>query len=312
MTEGSRKAIFAAFAANFALAITKFVAWLFTGAASMLAEAVHSLADTANQALLLVGSARSQREATPEHPFGYGRERYFWSFVVAMVLFLLGGLFAIYEGSSKLQDPHPIDSPGWAIGVLLVGLALEGASFRTAVLESNRLRSGASWWDFIRHSKTPELPIVLLEDAGALLGLVIALAAVVTSSLTGNGTWDAVGSIAIGVLLTAISVVLAIEMKSLLIGESGSVRDQAAVHAAIAAHPQITRVLHIRTQHMGPDDMLVAAKVEMTEDLDFRGVAVALNEAEEAVRAAVPAVGIIYLEPDLFDPSRDPATTSDL
>ncbi len=303
MTDGSRKAIIAAFAANLALAITKFIAWLFTGAASMLAEAVHSLADTSNQALLLVGAARAKQAATPQHPFGYGRERYFWSFVVAIVLFLLGGLFAIYEGSSKLQDPHPIQSPAWAIGVLLIGIALEGLSFRTAVRESNQLRGRTGWWEFVRHSKTPELPIVLLEDAGALLGLLLALTAVVTSMLTGDGIWDALGSISIGVLLTAISVLLASEMKSLLIGESGSDSDVAAVRAALAGHPRVTRVLHLRTQHLGPEDLLVAAKVELDAALDFRGVAAVLNEAEAAVRGAVPAVGIVYLEPDVHDPS---------
>ena len=308
MTEGSRKAIFAAFAANLGLAVTKFVAWLFTGAASMLAETVHSLADTANQALLLVGGARARRAATPEHPFGYGRERYFWSFVVAIVLFLLGGLFAIYQGASKLQHPHGVESPAWAIGVLLVGIALEGASLRTAVRASNALRGQAGWWAFIRHSKTPELPVVLLEDAGALLGLLLALAAVVASALTGNGVWDALGSIAIGGLLTAISLLLATEMKSLLIGESGSESDLAAVRAALSGHPQITRILHMRTQHLGPEELLVAAKVEFDTALDFRGVAAALNEAEAAVRAAVPAVGIIYLEPDLHDPGRSPVT----
>jgi cation diffusion facilitator family transporter len=307
VNEGSRKAIVAAFAANLGLAVLKLVAWTFTGAASMLAEGVHSLADTANQALLLVGGARAQRAATPQHPFGYGRERYFWSFVVAIVLFLLGGLFAIYQGVTKLQQPHPIESPAWAIGVLLGGIVLEGASFRTAVREANRLRDGASWWQFIRRAKSPELPVVLLEDAGALLGLVFALAAVCASVLTGNGAWDAAGSIAIGALLTVISLVLATEMKSLLIGESGSVRDVAHVRAALAGHPQITRILHMRTQHIGPDDLLVAAKVELNAELDFRAVAAALNEAEAAVRAAVPAVGIVYLEPDVYDPGRDPS-----
>ena len=269
MTDGSRRAILAAFFANLGLAVAKFVGWGVSGASSMLAEGVHSLADTGNQALLLLGGARARRRATPEHPFGYGRERYFWSFIVAMVLFLLGGLFAIREGVTKLGDPHALAAPGVAIGVLLVGIALEGWSFRTAVVESDRERGRAGWWEFIRHSKKPELTVVLLEDAGALLGLVIAIVAVTAAAITGNALWDALGTIVIGVLLTAISVVLASEMKSLLIGEGAAEGDRARILAALETHPRITRVLHLRTQHLGPDDLLVAAKVEFDADLDF-------------------------------------------
>ncbi|MBT38658.1 MAG: cation transporter [Deltaproteobacteria bacterium] len=306
MTEGNRRAILAALFANIGIALAKLAAWLATGAASLLAEAVHSFADVTNQALLLLGGVRAGREATPEHPFGYGRERYFWAFVVAIVLFLLGGLFAIAGGVEKLRHPHELVEPGWAIGVLLVGLVFEGFSFRTAIVESNKLRGSASWWSFVRRTKNPELPVVLLEDAGALLGLVIALGGVLLADLTGNSSWDALGSIGIGVLLTAISMVLAVEMKSLLIGESARARDQSAIRDALRAHPRVTRLLHMRTLHLGPEELLVAAKLELEPSLDFGGVARVLNELESAVRARLPSVGIMYLEPDLHDPGRAP------
>lgn len=304
MQPGNRRAILAALLANLGIAIAKLVAWLATGAASMLAEGVHSLADTGNQALLLLGGVRARRAATAEHPFGYGAERYFWAFIVSMVLFLLGGIVAIHEGVDKLQHPHDIASPGWAVGVLLVSLVAEGLSFRTAIVESNKLRRETDWWSFIRHAKNPELPVVLLEDAGALLGLLLALVGVTLAMWTGDPIWDALGSVAIGALLTVISIVLATEMKSLLIGESGSPGDRAAVLGALESQPRITRVLHLRTLHLGPDDLLVAAKVELDPGLDSRGVALAINEAETAVRQAVERVGIIYLEPDRYDPSR--------
>jgi len=308
VTEGNRRAILAALFANVGIAIAKLAAWTVTGAASLLAEAVHSFADVTNQALLLLGGARAKREATPEHPFGYGRERYFWAFVVAIVLFLLGGLFAITEGIDKLRHPHELVEPGWAIGVLLVGVVLEGFSLRTAVVESNKLRGSASWWSFVRRTKNPELPVVLLEDAGALLGLVIALVGVVLADLTGNSSWDALGSVGIGLLLATISMVLAVEMKSLLIGESARARDQSAIRDALRAHPRVIRLLHMRTLHLGPEELLVAAKLELEPDLDFGGVARTLNEIETAVRARLPNVGIIYLEPDLHDPDRTPPT----
>lgn len=301
MNQGNRRAILAALVANTGIAIAKLVAWMATGAASLLAEAVHSLADVTNQTLLLWGGTRAARDPTPEHPFGYGRERYFWSFVVAIVLFLLGGLFAVYEGIDKLRHPHELVSPGWAIGVLLVGIVLEGFSFRTAITESNKLRGTASWWRFVRRTKNPELSVVLLEDAGALLGLVVALVGVTLAQLTGNSSWDALGSVGIGVLLAAISIFLAIEMKSLLIGESARVPDQSAIREALGAHPHVTRLIHMRTLHLGPDELLVAAKLELEPSLDFAGVARTLNEIEAAVRERLPSVGIVYLEPDIHD-----------
>lgn len=270
----------------------------------MLSESIHSVADSGNQSLLLLGGSRSRRKATPTHPFGFGRERYFWSFVVALVLFSLGSLFSLYEGFHKLGDPHPLDSPGWAIGILLFAIALESFSMRTAVVESNKVRGEASWVEFIRRSKIPELPVVLLEDLGALVGLVLAFVAVVASATTGDGIYDAYGTISIGVLLGVIAIVLAVEMKSLLIGEGASPADEKAVHDAIESAPEVVRVLHMRTEHLGPEELLVAAKVEFESDLSITDLADVVNAVEQRVRAAVKVVGPMYLEPDVFRPDQ--------
>ncbi len=304
MASGSTKAILAALFANFGIAIAKFAGYLFTSSSSMLAEAIHSLADTSNQALLLLGSKRASRDATPDHPFGFGRERYFWSFIVALVLFTLGGLFAIYEGVHKLREAsHEVSNLQWAIGILVIGIFLEGYSFFIAAKESLTLKGRASWWEFIRHSRTPELPVVLLEDFGALMGLAIALLGVSIAAITGDVRWDAYGTIAIGVLLVVIAAVLVFEMKSLLIGESALAPMRIAIARAIEETPDVNRVLHMRTQHIGPDELLVAAKVQLKQGLDTAGVAAAVNRAERRIRESVPIHCMIYLEPDLFDPN---------
>lgn len=306
-TEGSTKAILAAMVANLGIAIAKFVAFLATRSSSMLAESIHSLADTSNQGLLLFGGRQARREATPEHAFGFGRERYFWSFVVALVLFSLGGLFALYEGVSKLRDPHELESPLWAVGVLLLGLGLESYSMRTAVVESNRVRGGRSWSAFVRHAKTPELPVVLLEDAGALIGLVLALVGVGLAVVTEDPMWDALGTIAIGALLVVIAIVLAVEMKSLLIGESASRRDREALLAALEGSPGVLHVVHLRTQHLGPDEVLVAGQVELDAALTFAEVTATVDGAERRMREAVSSACLIYLEPDLLEDERSVA-----
>jgi cation diffusion facilitator family transporter len=297
--EGSRRAIIAAFAANLGIAAAKFVAFFFTGAASLLAEAVHSVADTGNQALLFLGGALGRRAPTEEHPFGFGRERYFWAFVVALVLFSVGSLFAIREGILKIRNPHEIESPIWAVGVLGLSIALETFSFITARREANQLRRGESWLAFIRHTKNPELPVVLLEDMGALVGLAFACLGVGLSLATGDARFDAAGSVAIGILLAVIAIVLAVEMKSLLIGEAASPLDVKKIRAAMESAPHVARVIHLRTMHLGPDDLLVASKVAFDPELDFASLAKAIDETERRVRAVIPAARLIFLEPDV-------------
>ena len=303
MASGSTKAIVAALFANLAIAIAKFVGYAFTSSSSMLAEAIHSVADTSNQALLLLGSHRAAKDATPEHPFGHGRERYFWSFIVALVLFTLGGVFAIYEGVHKLgEQGHEVSNVHWAIGILVLGIFLEGYSFRTAVKESRPLKGKASWWEFIRHSRTPELPVVLLEDLGALTGLVLALLGISIAAITGDSRWDAYATISIGVLLVVIAAVLVFEMKSLLIGESAREPMRRKIIEAIEGGDGVSTVLHMRTQHIGPDQLLVAAELQMDSGLNTAGVAAAIDAAEERVRAVVPIARMIYLEPDAVTP----------
>ncbi len=274
MQEGSRKAIIAAFVANLGIAVAKFIGFLITRSAGLLAESFHSFADTGNQALLMLGSKRAQARATARHPFGFGRERYFWSFVVALVLFSLGGMFAIYEGVSKIRHPHETENLPVAIGILVFAIALETFSLMTAVKEANHVKArSTSWWAFIRHAKSPELPVVLLEDTAAEVGLFLALGGVVLSEVTHNPRWDAAGSLAIGILLVAVALVLAVEMKGLLIGESASPEQEAAIAAAMAANGKVNRVIHMRTQHLGPDELLVGAKLEFDRTLSLAGLA---------------------------------------
>jgi cation diffusion facilitator family transporter len=299
MQEGSRKAILAAFFANAAIAVAKFFGFLVTGASSMLAESVHSVADSTNQGLLLLGGSRARRVATPEHPFGYGRERYFWSFVVALVIFTLGSLFALYEGFEKLRHPHELESVGVAVAILVVAIGFETWSLGTAIRESRRSKGSQSWWSFIRHSKSPELPVVLLEDIGAMAGLVFALMGVGLAEVTGNPRWDAAGTLVIGVLLGVIAVVLIVEMKSLLLGEGASPATVATIRRTMEEQPSVRRVIHMRTQHLGPEELLVGAKVELDPALTGAGLASAIDSVESAVRAQVPEARVMYLEPDV-------------
>lgn len=300
----SPRAVLAALAANLGIAATKFVAFVVTGSASLLAESVHSVADSGNQVLLLIGRTRARREETPEHQFGYGAERYVYAFIVAVVLFVVGAIFSLYEGISRITHPEEVLSPVVAFVVLGVAIGLEAFSLRTAISESNRSRRRASWRSFIRHAKAPELPVVLLEDFAALIGLGFALCAVTLSTITGDGRWDGAGSIAIGILLGCVAAVLAVEMKSLLIGESAAPDVQRAIVAAIEEGPEIERVIHLRTLHVGPDSLLVAAKVAVRRGDVAEDIAARIDEAERRIRAAVPIAGLIYLEPDLYQPSR--------
>lgn len=290
----------AALAANLAIAVAKFVAWFFSGSSSMLAEGVHSLADSGNQGLLLLGGKKAQREATPEHPFGYGRERYIYAFLVSIVLFTVGGMFAIYEGVEKVQHPHPIKDWYWPIGVLVFAIIAESFSFKTAIKESNELRGTLTWTQFIRRAKAPELPVVLLEDFGALVGLVLALGGVGLALATGDGVWDGIGTLCIGTLLLVIAVVLAAETKSLLLGEAAGTEDIEKIKAALVDGDVVTRVIHMRTLHLGPEELLVAAKIAVEGDDTATQVADAINAAEARIRAAVPIARVIYLEPDIY------------
>jgi cation diffusion facilitator family transporter len=296
---GGRKAIIAALAANLSIATAKFVGYLVTSSSSMLAESVHSVADSGNQVLLLVGQKRGAREADERHPFGYGRDRYFYSFVVALVLFTMGSLFALYEGYHKVHDPHELTTPWVAIGILLFAIVAESFSFRTAIRESRPGKGDASWVAFIRHSKSPELPVVLLEDLAALIGLVLALLGVVLSVVLDAPVWDGIGTLAIGALLAVVAVVLAIEMKGLLIGESASRQAVDAIRAALVDGSSVTRVIHLRTLHLGPDELLVAAKIAVAPGLALPAIARAIDEAEARVRAVEPLARVMYLEPDL-------------
>ena len=305
------RAVIAALGANLGIAATKFAAFLITGSASLLAESVHSVADSGNQALLLIGRVRARREQTEEHPFGYGAERYVYAFIVAVVMFVVGAVFSLYEGVSRIMHPEEVLSPAVAFSVLGVAIALEAFSFRTAIRESNLSRGRSGWRDFIRHAKAPELPAVLLEDFAALIGLGLALIAVTLSTVTADGRWDGAGSVAIGLLLGCVAVVLATEMKSLLLGESGSQEANHAIVAAIERTSPFDRVIHLRTLHVGPDSLLVAAKVAVRRGEVAEAIAAGIDEAEQRIRSAVPIAGLIYLEPDLFEAARqdqaDPA-----
>ncbi len=296
---GGTKAVVTALCANLAIAAAKLVAWAFSGSSSMLAEGVHSIADSSNQALLLLGGKRAQRAATPQHPFGYGRERYVYSFIVAIVLFSLGGLFALYEGWHKISDPHAIEHWYWPVGVLTFAIFAEAFALRTAVKEANEVRGGRSWWQFVRTAKAPELPVILLEDLGAICGLFLALIGVGIALITGNGVWDGIGTLCIGVLLVIIAVILAVETKSLLLGEGAGEEDVDAIRTALVDGDTVTGVLGLRTMYVGPDDLLVAAKISVAHDDTAAEVARAIDEAEARVRAAVQVHCIVYLEPDI-------------
>lgn len=301
------KAIIAALAANAGIALAKFVGFAITGSSSMLAEGVHSVADTSNQGLLLLGRRRASRAADRDHPFGYGRDRFFYAFVVALLIFTLGSVFALYEGIHKLTgESEDLTNPLVAVIILLVAIGLEGFSFRTAVAESRELKGEQTWWGFIRTATNPELPVVLLEDFGALIGLLLALAGVGLSVLSGDVVWDAIGTICIGVLLGTIAVILITETKSLLIGEGVSERIAHTITRALVGGP-VERVIHLRTQYLGPEELLVAAKIAVPSSLPTETVAEAIDNAEARLRAAVPEARIVYLEPDLDRSEAGPA-----
>ncbi|MGC4850064.1 cation diffusion facilitator family transporter [Micromonospora sp. DT15] len=307
---GGTKAIVAALLANIGIAVTKFIAFLLSGSSSMLAEAVHSVADSGNQGLLLLGGKRAKRAATPEHPFGYGRERYIYAFIVSIVLFSIGGLFALYEAYHKWHDKGGIESWHWLpVVVLVLAIIMESFSFRTAIKESNHIRGNQSWVRFIRRAKAPELPVVLLEDFGALVGLVFALFGVTMTLITGNGEWDAAGTAMIGILLVVIAVVLAIETKSLLLGEGAEASELAAIERAVTEGPEVERIIHMKTLYLGPEELMVAAKIAVPEWESAHDLARGINAVEARIRAAVPIARVIYLEPDVYSTAAAEAGT---
>jgi cation diffusion facilitator family transporter len=295
---GGSKAIIAALGANLGIAVIKFVAFGITGSSSMLAEGVHSVVDSGNQGLLLKGGRSARRAATPEHPFGYGRDRYVYGFLVALMLFSAGGLFALYEGVEKIRHPHHLDSPTIAFVVLVVAIGLESFSLRTAVVESRHHKGDDTWFGFIRHAKNPELPVVLLEDVAALTGLVLALLGVGITVLSDEPVWDGIGTTAIGALLITVAVILVIETKSLLVGEAASPGDLARIESGLTG-PGVERIIHLRTMHLGPEELLVGAKLSMPRGATLPQIAQAIDDAEARVRSAVPSARVIYLEPDL-------------
>ena len=307
-TEGGTKAVIAALMANLGIAVTKFVAFALTGASSMLAEAIHSVADSGNQGLLLLGGKQAEKEATEKHPFGFGRERYVYSFIVAVVLFSVGGLFALYEAYHKFHEVHDgepnelLEGDLWwvAILVLVAAIVMESFSFATAIRETNKIREGASWVGFIRRAKSPELPVILLEDFAALLGLTFALLGVSLALLTDNGYWDVVGTALIGLLLVMVAIVLAIEMKSLLVGESATREARERIAGAVEGTAGVERIIHMKTLHLGPEELLVGVKIGVSRAATADVVARTIDSAERSIRAAEPSAQVIYIEPDIF------------
>lgn len=313
--EGGTRAVIAALLANAFIAVTKFAAWALTGASSMLAEAIHSVADSGNQVLLLVGGRRSKRGATAEHPFGYGRERYVFGFIVSVVLFSVGGLFALYEAYHKwheIAEGHPnelLESRWWwvPIVILLAAIIAESFSFRTAIRESNKTRGKQRWSKYIRAAKAPELPVILLEDFAALVGLIFALFGVGMTLLTHNGIFDVIGTAMIGLLLVAVAITLAVETKSLLLGEAASPEAVGRIEQALTNTPGIERIIHMKTLHLGPEEVLVAAKIAVVPCDTALEVTDTIDRAESNIREAEPMVTALYLEPDIYDPNYVPA-----
>ena len=298
-TEGSMRAIIAALLANIGIAITKFIAAAFSGSASMFAEGIHSVADSGNQILLIVGGKRAKRAATAAHPFGYGRSRYIYAFMVSIVLFSVGGLFSIMEGLDKLQHPHELEMVWLPLVVLGAAIIMESLSLRTAIKESNHIRGKKSWVEFIRHAKSPELPVILLEDLAALIGLALAFGGVGLTVITHNPIWDAIGTLAIGGLLILVAIVLGLETSSLLVGEGATAEDTGKIREALKNTDGVESVIHMKTLYLGPDELMVGAKIAISATATGKQIAKVINDAESAMREAVPAARVIYLEPDI-------------
>jgi len=301
MATTGKKTILAALIANVGIAIAKFAGFAITKSSTMLAEGIHSSADSANQLLLLLGTRRAKREPSSKHPFGYGRERYFWSFVVALILFSLGSLFAVYEGIEKIRHPHTLNNASWAIGILIFGIFIESFSFRTAIVEAKTIKGETSWSKFVVRSKQPEIPVVLLEDAGALFGMVIALGAITLVKTTGEPIWDGIGTLSIGVLLGVIAIILAREMHSLIIGEAASEVDRLKIESIIENNRQVVQLVEMRTQHLGPEEILIGLRVAFNETLQTKDIANLINELETDIRIELKNAGPIFIEPEITE-----------
>ena len=301
MATTGKKTILAALIANVGIAIAKFAGFAITKSSTMLAEGIHSSADSANQLLLLLGTRRAKREPSSKHPFGYGRERYFWSFVVALILFSLGSLFAVYEGIEKIRHPHALNNASWAIGILIFGIFIESFSFRTAIVEAKTIKGETSWSKFVVRSKQPEIPVVLLEDAGALFGMVIALGAITLVKTTGEPIWDGIGTLSIGILLGAIAIILAREMHSLIIGEAASETDRLKIVSVIENNKQVVELVEMRTQHLGPEEILIGVRIAFRETLQTKEIAQLINQLENDIRIELDNAGPIFIEPELSE-----------
>jgi len=293
------RAILAALLANIGIAITKFIAAAISGSASMFAEAIHSVADSGNQFLLIIGGKRAKRAATATHPFGYGRSRYIYAFMVSIVLFSIGGMFSLFEGVSKLSEPHELENAWLPLTVLGVAIVLESFSLRTALHEAKKARGKTSLVQYIRHAKSPELPVVILEDIAALLGLVFAFAGVSLTVLTHDPIYDAYGTLAIGALLILVAIILGAETSSLLVGEGATADDTTLIRDALEVVVGKGAVIHMKTLYLGPDELMLGAKISVAKGATGEEIAETINAAEESVRNAVPATRVIYLEPDI-------------
>lgn len=299
MKADSVRTIFYALGANLAIAAAKTVAAVFTGSSSMLAEAIHSYADSGNQGLLLWGMKQAKRPPTPEYPLGWGKAVFFWSFIVALVLFSLGGLFSVYEGWHKLHATEPLSFPWVAVGILVFGIAAEALSLRACLTEVNKVRGNRTLWRWFRDSRQSELVVILGEDLAALLGLVLALAAILATIVTGNPAWDALGSIAIGVVLIVVAIGIAVKIKGLLIGQSAEPEVEARMKDFILKQGDVEKVFRILTLQLGTS-VMVAVKAQMKADATAEAVA-AINRIERAMRAEFPEIQWLFFEPDIAD-----------
>lgn len=283
---------------NIVIVISKGFAAFMTGSGAMLAETIHSTADCANQILLLFGMKQASRTADDQHPFGYGMSVYFWSFMVAMLLFSIGGMFSIYEGVHKYNNPEPVHEIAWGIGVLLFAIALEGYATYSNIVELNKRKGNSNFFSYLRTTKDSDLIVIFGENSAAVLGLIIAIIALLVSYYTGDSRYDAVGSLAIGIVLIFVAIFLAIEVKSLLIGESADLIILETIEAIIQNEPNITQIINCRTIQQGPGEVLVCVKIKCSPDLNTESISKLINHFEKELRSTRPEVKWLYVEPD--------------